>query len=181
MNQNQRNHKPAILAFLFLLFTLPGCLALLIYQYPQWLGSSTINNGQFISPMIKLDSLNEQSQWHLLLISDKACEAQCLTLLDKLARVRLALGRLSREVDLRLMVSEKAMLPSTLIRRQMKEVAMTSQVLSSTDIERLMSRDYRQGVFIVDPRGYLVLFYPLEAKQKGIYNDLKHLIKVAKQ
>lgn len=181
MKQNQNSSKRAMFLFLLLVFILPGCLAVLFFQHPQWIGNQTTNNGEFVSPLIKLDSLDKQSRWHLLLISDQACDKQCLSLLDKLARVRLALGRLSREVDLHLMVTEAVLLPDNFIRRQMKDVAMESQVLSPTDQKHLLSRNYLRGVFIVDPRGYMVLFYPPGAHQKSIYKDLKHLIKVAKQ
>lgn len=180
MIQKHSSSKPTALALLFLLFILPGCLALLFYQHPQWLGGQTTNHGQFISPMIKLDSLNQQ-KWHLLLISDQACDSQCLTQLDKLARLRLALGRLSRKVDLRLMVTEKSLLPNNTIRKQMEEIALASQVLSPIEKQLLIKRRYQRGVFIVDPHGYMILSYPLDMQQKPIYKDLKHLIKVARQ
>ena len=181
MKQNPNSSKSTVLALLVFIFILPGCLALMFYQHPQWLGSRTANHGQLISPFVKLDGLSSPKYWHLLLVTDKACDKQCLTTLDKLARVRLALGRLSREVDLRLMVSKADMLPNKAIRAQMKDMAMAAQVLLPIDQQRLTERNFIAGLFIVDPRGYMVLSYPIDTKQKPIYQDLKHLIKIANQ
>ncbi|WP_367608205.1 hypothetical protein [Legionella sp. W05-934-2] len=180
MTQNLNRTKSTELALLFLLFILPGCLAALLYQHPQWLVGQTSNKGQLVSPLIKLDSLT-QKKWHLLLVSDQQCSGRCLAMLDKLARVRLALGRLSREVDLRLMVTDPSLLPDKIIQNQMKDMAMTSQILSSTDRENLSIRNYLKGLFIVDPHNFMVLYYPLNAQQKSIFKDLKHLIKLAEQ
>lgn len=181
MKQSQNNSKPAVLAILFLLFVLPGCLALLLFQNPDWISGKTNNHGKFIRPYIKLDSLSQHNQWHILLISNQTCGDQCLNLLDKLGRVRLALGRLSRDVDLRLMVTKKSLLPNDTTRSQMKEMAMASQVLTPKEQRHLSDRGCLQGVFIVDPNGYMVLSYPSDVPQKSIFEDLKHLIKVAKQ
>lgn len=170
-----------VLTVLFILFSLPGSLAVLFYQNPHWLSGKMSNHGTFVMPSLQLESLNEVRKWQLLLVENQSCQQPCLLQLDKLARLKLALGRLSRQVDLRLMVFQPSFLPDEQTRQQMQDQAIFSQVLNQNEQLGLNQRQLKSGVYIGDPRGYLVFSYPLNTKQKLIYEDLHHLIKISQQ
>ena len=87
------NRNSFVLLLLAILFVAPGIVAYFVYTHPQWLGMATTNKGELIkSPQI-LDKLGSEKKWRLIVWSPEGCDATCIQQVDKLARIRLALGR----------------------------------------------------------------------------------------
>ncbi len=157
-----------ILLFLALLFAAPGLMAYLYYHNPQWLTANTANKGELLNPpqFIKLDN---KAKWRLILWYPRHCEIACLQEVDKLARVRLALGRRFYEVDQWLVLGEES---SQTLTRTLHE-----QDIHFLRLSRGAIFPDKPRIFIANPKGYLVLAYAETIKPKDIYHDINWLLK----
>lgn len=174
MKQKKSNYITLVL--LALLFAAPGIAAYVFYLNPQWLGSSTTNQGQFVSPAVRVDFLaNHQSRWNLVFVSPTACEKDCIEQVDRLARVRLALGRKLYSVQQSLVVGPDAILPESYKTRLADQDVRLFLLPKNLKNEILILKD-QPRVYIANPDGFLVLEFKPDAKSGSIFHDLKQLI-----
>src|SRR3989338_8575881 len=85
--------KKVTLFLLFLIFLLPGVLAQYVYHHPEWIPSSTTNKGHLVREHIKIPLPGEEKKWRIAFWQERDCATQCPVVLDKLTRIRVALGR----------------------------------------------------------------------------------------
>lgn len=163
------------LLILILLFSTPGFLAYIFYHHPEWLGAARTNKGVLLQPPMKVPSFSEKKKWHLILWQPQRCQQQCLQDLDKLARVRLALGRRSYQVQTVLALNEQAESLDQSVLDTIKENDIRIVRLSEGDKPATLSQNPQ--VFIGSPNDFLILSYSEKAKPDGIYHDLKKLLK----
>ena len=183
-----KSRHTMLLLLLVAVFLMPGLLALYCYQHPTWLTQKTINKGQFIESEVRVHALSKpidvqapmgaaKSKWHLLLWSPSACQDDCINLLEKLSRVRLALGRHFYEVDEVLLSGE------TMAEGLWKQSMNTGPLqgvgvlqLQHTDVRNLSALSSASRIFIANPQGYLVLSYAVTAELDDVYRDLHQLL-----
>ena len=96
--------------------------------------------------------------------------------MDKLARIRLALGRRLYQVDALLLENDQAPVLSASFAQQLKDQDMRTRQLSHQEAQALKPWSSHPAIFIANPEGYLVLSYTANAEPKSIYQDLKHLL-----
>lgn len=169
-----------ILLLLAVLFAAPGITAYFVYLHPDWLGASTVNKGQLIQPPPVLNAFEGTPKWRMVFWSPSVCDKACMAQLDTLARARLALGRQLYNVDLWLILADKASVLSPEQEMSLKEkdiqVARLSSVTNET--QAILSSDFR--IFIANPEQYLILGYKDQANPEDIYKDLRRLLSSAK-
>lgn len=163
------------LFILILLFSTPGLLAYLFFHHPEWLGAARTNKGVLLQPPAQFPSLSEKKKWHLILWQPKGCQQQCLQHLDKLARIRLALGRRSYQVQTLLVLNKQAEPLDQTVMNTIKENDIHIVHLSQNDKPSVFSTNPQ--VFIGNPNDFLILSYLDKAKPDDIYHDLKKLLK----
>ncbi|MCX7117840.1 MAG: hypothetical protein NTW94_08105 [Legionellales bacterium] len=170
-----------VLILLGLVFVAPGLSAYFFYKHPSLLQAPSTNKGELLLPPISIgegSTLNPISRpkWRLILWSPAACQADCIEQLDKLARIRLALGRRLYEVVPELLLGTEAPpLPTAL-----------QKMLSERDIQvKVLSKSLRgdQSIFkkklimlIASPADFLVLAYPPLVKPEDVFHDIKQLL-----
>lgn len=171
---------------LALLFFAPGITALYFYQHPQWLSGHTTNKGNFVSPPLQISSLNMSRtsikltpnvpKWHMVLWRPDECDEACLTLLEQLARVRLALGRRYYDVEEVLLMGELSKPLSSEFKAKLREQAIELVYLPQKESSVLSKVSSDQRIFIANPQGFLVLSYAVPAESDDIYHDIKQLL-----
>ncbi len=166
-----------VLLLLALVFFAPGLAALYFYKHPQWLSGHATNRGQFVDPPRSIPSLIKSThKWHLLLWSPDDCGDACIQKVDKLARVRLALGRRYYDVDQTLLLGRSA----HPLEHQLQETLDSHHVnvVFLSDIEETdrLASSHEMRIFIANPEGFLVLSYPAAVKSDDVYSDLKQLL-----
>ncbi|ASQ45230.1 hypothetical protein clem_03360 [Legionella clemsonensis] len=171
--------KSFILILLMVVFAAPGITAYLFFSHPQWLGTSTTNRGKLLTPPVQFVEMNEKDKWHLILWNPTVCNKNCREQLDKLARIRLALGRHLYKVEQWLITDDKATLPGSLLNLLKKEDIQVRQ-LSLDEQKKVKILQTKPQVFIANPASYLILTYALDAKPEAIFHDIKHLLSVEK-
>lgn len=180
MKTAKRNYL--ILALLGLVFAAPGISAYFFYTHPHWLGQATTNKGLFLDPPVLLSSLGQHTvvgptagpKWQLILWSPSACETSCLQQLDKLARIRLALGRKLYDVVPNLLLGHDApSLPDALKKTLQEQDIQVVRMVADAKIPVL--KDHIE-IFIANPDNFLVLAYQPMAKPGDIFHDIKQLL-----
>ena len=161
---------------LLLVFLAPGLLALWAYQHPEPLTRHSTNQGRLLQPVWPLPELGEERKWQLLLWSPQNCDQSCQQDLDRLARVRLALGRRLYQVQLRLLLgSEAPALPAALVQR-LKDQDLRVTVLTAQAFQALRQAYPASKIFIANPKHELILLYDQEASSEAVYHDFKTLL-----
>lgn len=170
------SRRNAVFLVLAVLFFMPGLAAYLLYTHPTWLGFTKTNKGHLLNPPLLLAPLQvttkSSPKWRLVLWSPSTCAESCLSALDQLVRVRLALGRHYYEVDTVLLVGDTV--PSKAKQRFFSAHQIQWAHLPAKTQLPVGSR--LGGIFIVDPKGYLVLDYSVEVKPEDIFHDMKQLL-----
>ncbi len=172
MKSSKRNYS--ILVLLAVLFALPGLFAYFYYLYPQWLGEGTINRGTFIDPPVKISKI-DGDKWALVYWEPKHCESQCLQQLDKLARVRLSLGRHLYKTEQWLLLKTETPITPTLTKLLTEQ---DIKVKYWANLERAPFEKENQQVFIADPNHYLILAYSLITAPGDIFHDFQRLLDI---
>lgn len=164
-----------IMWVLALIFIAPGLCAYLLYEHPTWRSGGTTNKGELISPPPKL-TLFDSPKWHLILWTQEPCEQSCLSHLQALRQLRLALGRRYYNVDLWLISSSDEKKFSQDEIQTLKEQDIHWITLPASDRNSSRLSAYPTGHFIATPQQRLILRYDINTKLDDIYQDLKHLL-----
>ncbi|KTC87552.1 MULTISPECIES: hypothetical protein [Legionella] len=176
----KRNYLTLVL--LALIFAAPGLTAYLYYRNPQWLNATTTNKGQLLNPPLLLSKVEDGKQkWRFVLWYPTHCEIQCLQAVDKLARIRLALGRHLYEVDQWLLLSETSLAMQNADAQMLREHDIHISRLSEETLKQLPILVDKPRVLIANPKGYLVLAYEENVNPKDIYQDIKRLLGTEKK
>ncbi|KTD24715.1 Uncharacterised protein [Legionella lansingensis] len=173
------NRNSLILLLLGVLFAAPGLVAYFFYSHPQWLGTSRTNKGILLTPPVKFVKMGEQSKWRLILWNPEYCSSNCLKQLDKLARIRLALGRRFYEVEQWLLL-DKAESPQAPLLNLLKNRDIKIRCLAKNESGQLSILKSEPQIFIENPSDFLVLAYALDTQSEDIYHDIKHLLSLDK-
>lgn len=168
----KKNNRVSIFIILGLLFICPGIFAYLFYSHPTWLGSRSTNRGTLLNPPILFAETKPDKHWDILVKQEKNCATECVNTLDKLARIRLALGRHLYDVDVVLALPDKTLLPARTI-KMFKDNDIKVSRIQNLDKVANWSDD---TAFIVNPDGYIVLSYESPISAEAIFHDLKHLL-----
>lgn len=170
----RRNYS--VLFLLGLLFAAPGISAYIFYLHPNWLGNTTTNKGRLLSPPVLLAHSKTSPKWQLALWSPGACEQSCIAELDKLARIRLALGRHLYKVQPQLLLDAKAPPLTEPLAKALQEQDIHTTRLSQSERAKMPVLKDQLAIFIVNPDAYLVLAYNPTVKPEDIFHDLKQLV-----
>lgn len=164
------NRNYLILLVLAGIFAFPGIAAYFLYNNPQWLGATPTNKGKLLNPPILTAQMDGKPKWRLVLWTPDECAQSCQQQIDKLGRIRLALGRRLYEVEEVLLKSDKLPDLSGELLKSFEEQDVLIETIQSSLLPA-----YPQ-VYISNPENYLVLAYELNAKPEDIFHDLKHLL-----
>jgi hypothetical protein len=174
--KNRQRPNYLILLVLALVFACPGLAAYVFYNHPQWLGATAINKGLLLNPPEQLTYIHAKPKWRLMLWYPGTCDLNCLQQLDKLGRIRLALGRRLYEVDEWLINAKQDRNLSESLHQSLSEKDIQVLVLSKEQQAKQNALGDQAQIFIANPDNYLVLAYSLTAPPEDIFHDLQKLL-----
>lgn len=165
----QRKNRIQMISIMMVGFVTLGASYLVFYFAQGGSGWGTTNNGEFVQPSVSTQSLGWQVEgdarrWWLWMLADD-CDAACQTTVKNLRALHVLLNR---EADR--------------VRRGFTGDLSGEWAQAYPDLAAVTLADrqaLKQGVYIVDPNGNLVLFYPLDTEPKPVLQDLKKLLKVS--
>jgi len=182
---------------LFAVFFGPLFFAMWLFYVPNsWLSSRTQNHGNLIQPAQSLEEFvlsaidgsswnHEQfaGKWTLLYIGDESCDLYCEASLFKMRQVRLTLGRDSDRVQRKYLGIHKHQSTEAIADIFSKYPRMQVTWFDKPVVDKALPqfKDFPvHQLYVIDPLGNLMLWYPKEATSKGMRKDLKRLLKVSK-
>jgi len=190
------------LVLLGLLFMTPAFVAWVMHHSSEegWRPEGTTNRGMLVHPAMPLTlpadmlvagvSANDylQGMWTLLYIGDTDCDDVCNNNLYKMRQINIAQNENMKRVQ-RLYLARGEGLSGALgelLQKEYPKMAVT--LLSATQAEQIapdflidgVSMEGAERVYIVDPLGNLMMYYPADADPGGMLKDLKKLLKFSK-
>ena len=184
---------------LVLMFALPGTAAWFFFLNPELLPEGRTNRGQLIEPprpvadlqleapdsaMLQLRSL--QPNWALLTLARSPCDDQCRQTLTDFRQIKKALAENAKRLERLLILLPAAAGPSTTPASMQAGHAGTRVAFASPKLLAALSGSAEtadnpvNGVFIIDPRGSLMMRYAAGTPAKDILEDLEILMKASK-
>lgn len=187
---------------LALIFLAPAFVAWVMHHSGKegWRPSGMTNKGVLVHPARPLNlpadmiidngSVNDylQGLWTLVYIGDADCDAVCNENLYKMRQIRIAQNENMHRVQ-RLYLVTGAEIPATLTALLDKEypemdvlpvsAAQAAQFSPYFQIDDVPMQG-AERVYIIDPLGNLMMYYPQGADPSGMLKDLKKLLKYSK-
>ena len=191
-------HPPALsrlkLLGLALAFLGPPIIAAVLYLNPQLFAHKSDNYGELISPAQSLAALDAVSRergklpddlltgkWTLLYWNGAGCDLSCEAGLFIMRQVRLSLNKDMDRVQT-VYLSDAPGDPSRSApfdRHPQLTVAYFPGERNNA-LRRQMRAYPKNGIYIVDPLGNLMMRYPDNATSRGVLKDLKKLLRVSR-
>lgn len=190
------------LVLLGLLFLAPAFVAWVMHHSGEegWRPEGTTNRGMLVHPARPLvmpadmkvadGSANDylQGKWTLVYIGDTDCDTVCNNNLYKMRQVNIAQNDNMKRVQ-RMYLVRGEVLPGTLNDLLDKEypnmeVVLVPDALAEQFAPKFLidgvAMDAAERVYIIDPLGNLMMYYPADADPSGMLKDLKKLLKYSK-
>lgn len=184
---------------LALLFFAPLALAFLLYYGIGWRPGGRVNHGELIEPARPLPEISLQRvavdgspdtptaadflrrKWTLLYWGAGACSELCKTDLYDTRQVRIALDRDMDRVQ-RVFVAQAPCCDLEFLKSQHPDlVTVRATAEAAPLLERLKMSpgdvpETSDRVYLIDPLGNVMMFYPPGYRPKGMLEDLKRLL-----
>ncbi|MDR3490741.1 MAG: hypothetical protein P4M12_01710 [Gammaproteobacteria bacterium] len=157
-----KNSKPIYL--LLLVFIVPMILSWGMYHYHQYFEFKTTNHGSLVKPPVDVASIfkGEEKKWRMVLVDSAMCESECQEVNYQLHQVQKALGKDQDRVTI---------------------VVMNKNFMSSKNISQSIfysdNKKIKNKIYLVDPRGFLFMEYPVTTNLMNVLKDLKKVLEVS--
>lgn len=179
---------------LVLVFVLPVVVAwYLVFFTEEFRNGETGEHGYLIEPPRQLPdtqlsgaptgaSQNLHGKWTLIALASGKCGESCRENLYRMQQIRLATGkdmhRLQRVLLHNGLNDETADIASDYPGQLFLSLQEVSREFETAFFQEHDSGD--PGIFLVDTRGYLMMYYPYETDPPGVIKDLKRLLRVSR-
>ena len=181
-----------VLWVLAALFFAPLLFAFLIYYGSSWRPLGHTNYGALIEPPEPLPRIllpqhdtpgSAQlfvGKWSLLYIADGTCNTECRHTLYFMRQTQLSLGNLIPRTQRVWLATDHCCDLSADTEKQPPLIAVDAHGSAGIPLLGLFPTDHRDStVFIIDPRGNLMMRYDSNADPKGLREDLKKLLNLS--
>lgn len=184
-----------IFLILFLLFVVPLMLASWLSYTKNPFSSHTTNLGELIQPPLDLNQLilsdNKKikaNHWLLLYVNPAVCDKQCKKILYNIRQVRTATGKDMNRVERAILTFSDSPADPHLEALLKTEFAgtlhwitakqnFTTWLQNDPNALKIVLQD--GGIYIADPLGNAMMFYPTQSDPMDMFKDLTHLLKLS--
>ena len=184
-----KNKKLKTVSLLVIIFGLPFCSAWYLYFHAERNMFGTTNHGELITKPFPLERLNIQ-QYSGALVHNKqhvwriffeapSCDKICLKVLDKLLRVRVALGKDKLRTQAWLATEQKINQDERHKIEDPHGLDTKTFIIDSNHHPRKQIVECKQELLLIDPNGNVMMRYPIATSAKSIHSDLKKLLKLS--
>lgn len=195
---SQPRHKSPwlLIGILAAVFVLPVVAAWLLYLNINRVNFGTTQHGEFVTPVRLLRPVSLPlpltggslapdyflKRYTLVYLGAADCNADCEAALILTRQTRLALGRRIESAQRLYLVLGAPANPAKLSREQPDLTVADVSGSAGQEFIRQFSADGHSTpdigkyIYLVDPRGYYVLRYPIQGPPEGLLKDLQHLL-----
>jgi cytochrome oxidase Cu insertion factor (SCO1/SenC/PrrC family) len=189
-----------ILIGVALMFFAPLALSFYLYYGKYWHPGGRVNAGELIDPARPLPALalplagaasggaeqtNPQflkGKWTFLYLQHGRCDDECRRHLYDTRQVRLALDREMDRVQRVFIGDNDCCDLQELLSAHPDLIAIRASAADEPLIALLPERSgalNSHRLYVIDPLGNLMMFYPADAKPKGVLEDMKRLLRLS--
>jgi hypothetical protein len=172
--------RPVLL--LGLLFLAPLLGAFVVYYGLGWRPSGRTNHGVLILPARTLPPSAElfSGKWSLVYVGRGDCDADCRDTLYFMRQTHLGLGHLMPRLQRVFLVSADCCDRDYLAREQPGLITLSADDAAGAALLAQFPPERRAStIFIVDPRGNVMMRYDAHQDPKGLRNDLQKLLELS--
>ena len=179
---SQRRRGRLQLILILAVVIAPMILASAMYQWRFWVPETRSYHGELIGTGQTRADLGvvgaEESRWQLLVTVPEVCDAACKELIFLARQIHIGLNRDTARASHALAVAQPlANDYDAELRREYPQLSRYQLQLPAYG--GIAGKASGAQLWIVDPRGNLVLRYDASSKGKAILKDLRHLLKIS--
>ena len=172
--------KRRMLLLLALLFFTPLLLSFVLYYGSGWRPAGRSNHGVLIEPARALPLAAAEvlsGKWSLVYIGRGDCDADCRDTLYYMRQTHLGLGNLMPRLQRVFLVTANCCDRNYLAREQPGLITLNADGAALAALLAQFPPERRAStIFIVDPRGNLMMRYDAHEDPRGLRDDLKKLL-----
>lgn len=185
---------------LVLMFVVPVGAAIVLHSMDgSWKPGHSVNFGELVTPVrplteLKLKTIDGkdfsekdlQGVWTLFYVDSSDCDKQCKENLYEVRQSRLGMGGEKERIQRVMLLTDNSKLTEMqpLLDEHFGMVVVTAMdlpaVLKNFDFENETAAIKAQRVYIIDPRGNLMMRYKAEQGPRDLVKDLGRLLKYSK-
>jgi hypothetical protein len=196
----QAENPRRVLIALALLFLAPVAVAFILYYGIGWTPGGRVNYGELVEPPVPLPDIALpraeaavtpadaprtflKGKWTLVYLGAGSCTAGCRTDLYNTRQVRAALGA-DRERVQRVFLAEGACCDLEWLHAQQPDLITVQASAAAASLTTILEHAGRSPaaadrVYLIDPLGNLMMCYAVDARPKGMLEDLKKLLRLS--
>ena len=185
------NRSRVVLIGLFAVFAVPPVLALVFYAgVGSWFAPGSVNRGALLDPPrpAPLDALVLADgellpasfldrRWTLVYLAGDRCGTRCETDLEAMRQAHRALGRNRTRVQRLLLLPAASLAPADADHPVARVTPAWDRALRGVEPD---GREREGGLWLVDPRRFVISRFPSGAGPRAIKHDLDRLLKLSK-
>jgi cytochrome oxidase Cu insertion factor (SCO1/SenC/PrrC family) len=176
-----------VLLLLMLLFFGPLLAAFVLYYGTHWRPAGQTNHGALIQPPRALPTTAAaavlRGKWSLVYVGAGNCDAECRSTLYFIRQSYLGMAQLMPRMQQVFLVTAACCDDAFIEREHPQLITVNLESPDDTAAAALLAQfpsDQRAStVFIVDPKGNLMMRYDAHATPKGLHEDLQKLLNLS--
>ncbi len=180
-----RNRRYLLLIGLITVISLAGSYSLFFSARDGGVWGTT-NQGEFVQPAVQAtdlgwvasggEAIDLESSWWVWLVDPQRCAAECEAVLTKMRAMHVLLHKDAKRLR-RAYVQPAGATDNPQLAEDFPELRRWQS--SAVVVNPQTLAPLKPGIYIVDPLGNLVFYYPVEQMGKPVLTDLKRLLKVS--
>jgi hypothetical protein len=175
------------LPVLVLLFFAPLLLSFYLYYGAHWRPAGQTNHGTLIQPSRPLPTTGTaamlRGKWSLVYVGAGNCDADCRSTLYFIRQTHLGLAQLMPRVQQVFLVTTACCDDAYIEREHPQLITVNLDSPDDAQAAALLAQfpaDHRAySVFVIDPKGNLMMRYDAHATPKGLHDDLQKLLSLS--
>ena len=176
-----RPQSRSLLLVLIVLFFAPLALSFALYYGWHWRPVGQTNHGTLIEPPRSLPLEGSaavlRGKWSLVYIGAGDCDDSCRATLYFMRQTYLGLGHLGSRAQQVFLVTGRCCDDAFLEREHPGLVTINGESTdSATLLAQFPAADRPSTLFVVDPKGNLMMRYDAHANPRGLHDDLQRLL-----
>jgi hypothetical protein len=184
MTDTTKRSRRTLLVLLALFFA-PLAASFILYYGFDWRPAGGSNHGELLQPLRQLpgNAAPLLGKWALVYVGDGRCDADCRRALVFARQTRLSLNKDMTRVNWSFMAISQCCDREYLDRDhaglQLLDVSDSQASDALRAVLPAAQDGLRHALFIIDPRGNIVMRYDVRDSPRGLLDDMKKLLKLS--
>jgi hypothetical protein len=184
MNTRKRMSRTKLLIIISMSFGPIFAAYIVFYNFPELAPTSRTNEGTLINPPIQGAAIiSTNDKWTLMIAVDSDCDAVCEEVLHLSRQIHISLGKNTPRIQ-RVIVTSGNL--SEHLQAYLKSEHGNTEIvdIEGSEVEGRLRQvigtsQLQSIVFLMDPNGNVMMYYPPEKVGKPMLKDLKLLLKLS--